>query len=164
MVVAAVIHPPRFGGKVKSFDVGEAKSVKGFLDAKIVPQGLAVYATSTWPAFKARGLIKVEWDDSAAEMRGSDELLAEYRKLADSEGLKVRNDGDAAAALASAAQTVEGEFTFPYLAHAARLNMPAAPSAAAPCPIPTMWRKPPWWPKLGASPIQSSSSGRAKTI
>ena len=102
-----------------------AQSVKGFLDAKIVPQGVAVYATGTWPAFKAKGLIKVEWDEDKAEKRGSAELLAEYRRLADSRGLVARNEGDVDAALAGAAKTVEAEFAFPYLAHAAMEPMNA---------------------------------------
>ena len=125
MVVAAIIHPPRFGGVATSVDADAARSVKGFLDAKIVPQGVAVYATSTWPAFKAKKLIKVDWDESKAEKQGTRELLADYRKLAATPGRVARNDGDADAALAKAAQTVEAEFAFPYLAHAAMEPMNA---------------------------------------
>jgi isoquinoline 1-oxidoreductase subunit beta len=125
MVVVSVVHPPRFGAVAKSIDAGAAQSVKGFLDAKIIPQGVAVYATSTWPAFKAKGLVKVEWDEENAEKRGSAEILAEYRKLADQPGAVARNDGDADAALGSSAQVVEAEFTFPYLAHAAMEPMNA---------------------------------------
>ena len=81
MVVAAIIHPPRFGGVATKIDASAARAVKGFLDAKIIPQGVVVYATGTWPAFKAKGLVKVEWDEAKAEKRGTPELLAEYRKL-----------------------------------------------------------------------------------
>ena len=98
---------------------------RGFLDAKIVPQGVAVFATSTWPAFRAKGLVKVEWDEENAEKRGATEILAEYRRLADQSGTVARNDGDAEAALGSSAQVVEAEFTFPYLAHAAMEPMNA---------------------------------------
>ncbi len=118
MVTAAIIHPPRFGGVATKIDTSAAKSVKGFLDAKIIPQGVAVYASGTWPAFKAKGLIKVEWDEAEAEKRGTPELLAEYRKLVATPGVVARKEGDADAALAGAAQTVEAEFAFPYLAHA----------------------------------------------
>ena len=113
MVVVSVIHPRRFGGVAKSFDASAARAVKGYLDAKIVPQGVAVYATSTWPAFKAKDLIKVQWDEDKAEKRGSAEILAEYRRLADEPGALARNDGDADKALAGAAQVVEAEFSFP---------------------------------------------------
>jgi isoquinoline 1-oxidoreductase beta subunit len=125
MVVAAIVHPPRFGGKATKIDLGDAKAVKGFLDAKIVPQGVAVYTTGTWPAFKAKKLIKVEWDESKAEKRGSTELLEEYRKLASTPGNVAGNSGDAEAALAKAAQLIEAEFTFPYLAHASMEPMNA---------------------------------------
>ena len=125
MVVAAIIHPPRFGAVATKVDASQAQSVKGFLDAKIIPQGVAVYATGTWPAFKAKGLVKVDWDEAKAEKRGTAELLAEYRKLAQTPGLAARNEGDANAALAAAAQTVEAEFVFPYLAHAAMEPMNA---------------------------------------
>jgi isoquinoline 1-oxidoreductase subunit beta len=125
MVVAVVAHPPRFGGKVKSFDATEALKVKGVLDVKAIPQGVAVYATGTWQAFNGREALTIEWDDAASEMRGSDELLAEYRKLADTEGLIVRAEGDAAAALSKSAEIVEAEFVFPYLAHAAMEPMNA---------------------------------------
>jgi len=126
MVVAAIIHPPRFGGAAMSVDASAARTVNGFLDAKIVPQGVAVYATSTWPAFKSKRLIKVEWDESKAEKRGTRELLAEYRKLLATQGRIAANVGDADAALATATQTVEAEFVFPYLAHAPMEPMNAA--------------------------------------
>ena len=125
MVTAAIIHPPRFGGVATNIDASAAKSVKGFLDAKIIAQGVAVYASGTWPAFKAKGLIKVEWDEAKAEKRGTPELLAEYRKLVATPGVVARNEGGVDPALAAAAQTVEAEFTFPYLSHAAMEPMNA---------------------------------------
>ncbi len=125
MVTAAIIHPPRFGGVATNIDASAAKSVKGFLDAKIIAQGVAVYASGTWPAFKAKGLIKVEWDEAKAEKRGTPELLAEYRKVVATPGVVARNEGGVDPALAAAAQTVEAEFAFPYLSHAAMEPMNA---------------------------------------
>jgi isoquinoline 1-oxidoreductase beta subunit len=63
--------------------------------------------------------VTVEWDESKAEQRGSAEIMAEYNKLADGPAkATARNEGDAAAALSSAGQVVEGRYEFPYLAHA----------------------------------------------
>ena len=59
-----VAHPPRFGGKVSSFDAAAAKQVRGFVDAKTIPQGVAVYANSFWAAKKVRDAIKVQWDEA----------------------------------------------------------------------------------------------------
>jgi isoquinoline 1-oxidoreductase beta subunit len=121
MLYAVVQRPPLFGAKVKSFDATAAKQVKGVVDVVEIPRGVAVVADSTWNAMQGRNALKVEWDDTAAEKRGTTELMAEYKMLAASgEGAAVaRNDGDAAAAMKSAAKVVTSEFEFPYLAHAA---------------------------------------------
>ena len=83
MLVAVVAHPPRFGGKVRSFDASAAKAVKGVVDVVEIPRGVAVVAKSTWAAIKGRRALEVEWDESAAETRGSQELLEHYRAALD---------------------------------------------------------------------------------
>ncbi|MEN2991520.1 xanthine dehydrogenase family protein molybdopterin-binding subunit [Tistrella sp. BH-R2-4] len=118
MVVAVVAHPPRFGGRVKAFDASQALAVRGVLAVREVPTGVAVYAESTWPAIKARELLDITWDDSAAEMRGTEQILADFSALAKGPGAVAATHGDAQAVLAAADQVVEAEFQFPYLAHA----------------------------------------------
>jgi isoquinoline 1-oxidoreductase beta subunit len=118
MLTVVVARPPRFGGKVASFDAAEAKKVKGVVDVKQIPSGVAVYATGTWPALKGREALKVTWDESGAEKRGSRELFAEYRKLARTQGTVAGKHGDAEAVLARAEKVIESEYLFPYLAHA----------------------------------------------
>ncbi|MBS3649859.1 xanthine dehydrogenase family protein molybdopterin-binding subunit [Pseudaminobacter sp. 19-2017] len=119
LLTAVMIHPPKFGATVGSFDAGKAKALKGVADVVQTPRGVAVVADNMWTALKARDLVTVIWDESKAESRGSTDLLAEYNRLADGPGAATaRNDGDAAAALASAAKVVEARYEFPYLAHA----------------------------------------------
>jgi isoquinoline 1-oxidoreductase beta subunit len=118
MLVAVVAHPPKFGAKVASFDASAARAVPGVADVVEIPTGVAVLADGYWPALKGREALSVTWDESAAEQRGSVELLAQFKALADQPGLVARNDGDAAGALAAAARRVDAEFEFPYLAHA----------------------------------------------
>jgi isoquinoline 1-oxidoreductase beta subunit len=118
MLTVVVARSPRFGGVVKSFDASGAKAVEGVVDAVSIGSGVAVLARDTWSAIKGREALKVEWDDSKAEVRSTDAMLADYRKLADSPGISAGRRGDTAAALKSAAKVVEAEFTFPYLAHA----------------------------------------------
>lgn len=125
MLVAVVAHPPRFGAKVKSFDAGAAKAVKGVVDVISIGQGVAVLAGSTWPAIRGRDALKIEWDESGAETRGTPELLAEFRKLAATPGMRFRKSGDVEAAFKSATRIVEAEYVFPYLAHAAMEPMNA---------------------------------------
>jgi isoquinoline 1-oxidoreductase subunit beta len=120
MLVATIAHPPRFGGKVRSFDASAARAVKGVVEVVEIPRGVAVVATNTWAAIKGRRALRVEWDESGAETRGSQELLEHYRTaLERSDAVMARNDGDADRALRQAATIVEAQFEFPYLAHAA---------------------------------------------
>jgi isoquinoline 1-oxidoreductase beta subunit len=118
MVVAAIIHPPRFHGQAVKIDASKAAKVQGFLDAKIIPQGVAVYAKSTWPAFKAKDLVDVTWDEASAEKRGSADILDHYKTVAGTPGAVAAHVGDADAAMAKATKVIEQDFTFPYLAHA----------------------------------------------
>ncbi len=118
MLVAVIARPPMFGATVKSFDDSLAMKVPGVVKVLAVPQGVAVLAKSTWPALKGRDALKVVWDDSKAEKRGTAEIVAEYKAMLDKPGLEVRKDGDAEAALKSAVKVIAVDFEFPYLAHA----------------------------------------------
>ncbi len=70
----------------------------------------------------------MEWDDSGAERRSSEELLAEHVRLVESgeKAVVARDDGDVDKALADAASTVDAIYSLPYLAHA-----PMEPNNAA---------------------------------
>ena len=117
MLTVLVVHPDVFGAKVKSFDDSAARQIPGVVDVKKVPQGVAVYAETMWAAIKGRAAVKVEWDTSAAETRSSATIIAEYRDKASAHGVDVTNEGDLAKAYGEAAQTLEAEYVFPYLAH-----------------------------------------------
>lgn len=118
MLTVVVARSPRFGGKVASFDGAEARAVKGVVDVKQIPSGVAVFATGMWPALKGREKLKVTWDDAAAEKRGSEQLIAEFRALARRAGTVAGQHGDAEGALSRAGRVIEAEYVFPYLAHA----------------------------------------------
>ena len=120
MLTAVLARPPRFGARLSSFDAAAARHIKGVVDVIETPRGVAVIAQDTWSAIKGRDALRVAWDESAAETRGSAELMAQYKELARSGKVAIaRNDGDVAGALAGAAKVLEAEFEFPYLAHAA---------------------------------------------
>jgi isoquinoline 1-oxidoreductase beta subunit len=118
MLTALVAHPPRFGGKVKSFDATKAKAVAGVVDVVAIPQGVAVLANDFWSAKKGRDALAVDWDEAEAFKLGSDAIMAEYKRLASTPGLMAKKEGDVTAALGSAAKTFEATYEFPYLAHA----------------------------------------------
>ena len=119
MLVAVVQHPPKFGATVKSFDSEAALAVPGVTDVVEIARGVAVIADSYWSAQKGRQALTVDWDFNDAELRSSDELFADYEAIAAGEGVPARNDGEAGAVLADAANIVRREFRFPFLAHAA---------------------------------------------
>jgi isoquinoline 1-oxidoreductase beta subunit len=118
MLTAMVAHAPRFGGKVKSFDDSAARQVKGVVEVLQVPSGVAVLADDTWSAKKGRDALKVVWDDSAAEMRSSEQILADYKAQVASgkDGVPFDNHGDATGAFDG--ELFQASYDFPYLAHA----------------------------------------------
>ena len=118
MLTVVVARPPRFGAKLASFDAAEALKVRGVKAVKAVPTGVAVYATGMWPAIKGRNALKVQWDESAAEKRGSEEMIAQFRAMARKAGTVAASEGDVDAALAAGGELVEAEYVFPFLAHA----------------------------------------------
>lgn len=121
MRVAVVARPPAFGGKVRNFDATRARAVRGVqavlqIDTDRGGSGVAVVATSYWAARQGRDALAIEWDLPAGPT--SAEQFAQYRQLAATPGLPARSDGDAGA-IKVAARTIEAQFEFPYLAHAA---------------------------------------------
>ncbi|ETX13964.1 aldehyde oxidase [Roseivivax halodurans JCM 10272] len=111
-------RPSVIGAKVASFDDSAALEVPGVVAVRQIPQGVAVYAENTAAALKGREALRVEWDMSEAETRSSEEIFAEFSRMAESPGVVVEEEGDSAAALESAETVHEAEFLFPYLAHA----------------------------------------------
>jgi isoquinoline 1-oxidoreductase beta subunit len=118
MLTAVVARPPRFGGKVKSFDATGAHAVPGVTDVVEIPEGVAVVAADSWAAVQGRKALRIDWDDSAAEHRGTAELREEYLALLEKPGMTAVNRGDVESVLAGAARILEGTFELPYLAHA----------------------------------------------
>jgi len=120
MLTAVVAHPPLFGATVKGFDDKAARAVKGVVDVVPISRGVAVVAENTWAAMKGRAALRVDWDLSAAEKRGSDTLVAEYKAIAAKPGAQVAiARGDAPGGVARAHTLVERVYSFPFLAHAA---------------------------------------------
>ena len=123
MLTAVVLHPPRFGGKLKSFDDSKAKTVPGVRRVVAfstpVTNGVAVLAADYWTAKNGRDALTAEWDESNAVRLSSSEILDRYKKLAATPGTSARREGDADKALGGAAKVLEAAYEFPYLAHAA---------------------------------------------
>ncbi len=119
LLTALVVHPPRFGAEVRSFDASAAKRVEGVTDVVEIPSGVAVLAKDFWSAEKGREALRVDWDESEAFKLGSAELMAQYRKLVGQPGASAHREGDAASALQAADTRLQTTIEFPFLAHAA---------------------------------------------
>lgn len=118
VLVAVIARPPMFGAVVKSVDSSAAEKIKGVDKILRVPQGVAVIAGNTWTAMKGRDALKIEWDDSRCDKRGTAEIIAEYKALLDKPGMPAKSAGNVDDGFKSAAKVVEADFEFPYLAHA----------------------------------------------
>lgn len=121
LLVAMVAHSPRFGGRLAGFDPSDARKVKGVVDVFAIETGVAVVAQTTFAARKGRDALRVEWDDSEAEMRSTPDLIRYYHELAQGRGDLSPSDfamkGEQPEAPFSG-DVVEFAFDFPYLAHA----------------------------------------------
>jgi isoquinoline 1-oxidoreductase beta subunit len=129
MLYAVFEKCPVFGGKVSSANLDEIKAQPGVKHAFIVREkgnardrlfdGVAIVADSWWQAQAARTKLSVVWDEGATASQSSQGYAAQAATLSRQAPTSTpRNDGDVAAALASAAKTVEAEYFYPFLAHA----------------------------------------------
>jgi isoquinoline 1-oxidoreductase subunit beta len=128
MLYAIYLKAPTFGAKVASANLAAAKAVKGVKDAFVVEgtanlnglmPGVAVVADSWWTARRASEKLDIKWADHPTKAQSSESFAA--KALEHSKGAaqtSVRNDGDADAALRSAAKTVEAAYHYPFLSHA----------------------------------------------
>jgi isoquinoline 1-oxidoreductase beta subunit len=112
MKFAVIARPPVVFGKVKSFNADQALAVPG------VEQVVEIPAAEPPAVYKALGGLAVIATNSWAALKGQP-------------GTVRRNEGNAEAALASAAQTVAAEYYAPHLAHAP-MEPPAAVASVTP--------------------------------
>ena len=120
MLCAAIKDCPVFGGKVTSYDESKILSRPGVRRViKVNETAVAVVADTWWRAKSALDALPIEWDDrgNAAKSNATiAELLADGLAATKTNG-EIQN-GDALAAIASAAKRVEAVYRTPFLAHA----------------------------------------------
>ena len=120
MLNAAIKDCPVTGGKLKSYDEAKISGMKGVKKVvKVGDSAVAVVADTCWHAKSALDALPIVWDEGD-NAKVSSESIAKWL----SEGLEggpayVGNkNGDATAALASAAKKVEAVYNYPYQNHA----------------------------------------------
>jgi len=127
MSYAAFERCPAPGGKVKSANYDYIKTLPGVKDCFAIEgtnqatsgyPGVAIIATSTWAAFKAKRALKVEWDESTAAKDSWTGHAAKAKELSTQQGEdKVKDVGKVDEAFAGAKKTVEGYYTYPFVSH-----------------------------------------------
>ena len=128
MLYAIYEKCPVFGGKATNANLDRLKSLPGVRDAFIIEgttdvnglmPGVAIVADSTWAAFSARRQLKVAWDEGKTATESWDAFSAKAEEIAKNAGaVQLRNDGNAAAALSTAANVVEATYSYPFISHA----------------------------------------------
>jgi isoquinoline 1-oxidoreductase beta subunit len=134
MVYASIERCPVIGGKLKSVDDADAKSVKGVIQTAIIDPykgagyatggifqalgGVAVIADNTWAAMQGRKKLKPEWDLGVNAKYNSGEYKQTLRETAKKPGTANRTAGDVDAEFAKNSKTHEAEYWVPHLAHA----------------------------------------------
>jgi isoquinoline 1-oxidoreductase beta subunit len=135
MKYAVYAKCPVFGGTIVSANVAALKSLPGVRDAFILKgdasvegstgpldrlvDGVAIVADSWWLAEQAREQLEAEWDEGDTVRDSDARFAAEAARLkGQAPATTIVKNGDVDAALASAAQVLEADYAYPFLAHA----------------------------------------------
>jgi isoquinoline 1-oxidoreductase subunit beta len=122
MLFASIERAPTLGGTLSRFDARAALEMPGV--RHVVPvttgihPGIAVVADDNWSALRGRAALTISWVPGPLSAFDSDRFLSDLPLAFDRATFKVRHEGNAADALASAASRLEATYTFPFQAHA----------------------------------------------
>ena len=120
MLNAAIKDCPVTGGKLKSYDEAKIASMKGVKKVvKVGDTAVAVVADTFWHAKTALDALPIVWDEGENAKVSSASIAKWLAEGLDGGPAYVGNsNGDAKAALAGAAKTVEAVYNYPYQNHA----------------------------------------------
>jgi isoquinoline 1-oxidoreductase beta subunit len=117
LLVAMVVHPPVFGGKLKGFGADKVKEVRGVTHVIDLGDAMAVVGNHFWACKKGREALETQWDLGPNAKLSSADLAQQFRELAKTPGT-VAKKADNPAAAGAAAKKIVAEYEVPFLAHA----------------------------------------------
>ncbi len=119
---------PVFGGTVVTANLDAIRAMPGVRHAFVVTggtdlttlaPGVAIVADTYWQARTARQALRVTWNEGATASQSSADWARRAAELGpQAAATSVRSDGDAEAALATAAKTIEAAYSYPFISHA----------------------------------------------
>ena len=134
MLYGAILRSPVEGAGPDKIDDAKAKSNPDVVKIVPLPYGVGVIAKTPWAAFEGKDALKVTWNHGGKAWGfDSDKALPKFAQAARdlSQPTKVwAKEGDAAAALQTAAATVEGDYRCDLVYHAQMEPLNAVASVA----------------------------------
>ena len=118
MKIATVAASPVVGGKLASIDDAKAKAVPGVRQIVRLDDTVAVVADNMWAAKRGLSALVLRWDDGPNGSISTADVVRGLEEASKTGGVVVRNEGDAAKAIAGAPNKVEAVYQAPFLAHA----------------------------------------------
>ena len=118
---------PAIGGRVKSANLDEIKSMPGVQDAFILEgngnvmqllPGVAIVADNTWAAIQAKRALKIDWDETDAATDSWSAAEAEAAEISQKAGPIVVNNGNVDKALSEAVNQASGYYKYKFVSHA----------------------------------------------
>jgi isoquinoline 1-oxidoreductase subunit beta len=108
------------GSKPTLTNESEIKALDGVLKIVSFDYAIGIVASSLEKALSAKKLFRIDWSESKATGFNSQEIYAEYVKIADQKvrGKIVLEKGNVSAAMQSAAKTYSADFKNDYVYHA----------------------------------------------
>jgi len=128
MAYAVYVKCPVVGGSVLSTNLDDVKREPGVIDAFVLEgngdvvelqPGVAIVASSTWAAFKARQKLRVEWGDTPATKDDWSSAGRQSLDLATRDGADlVLERGDVAKSQFEAAYQLDATYQYAFVSHA----------------------------------------------
>jgi len=120
MLNATIKDCPVFGGKVKSYEAAKVTGMPGVRHVvKVGDSAVAVVADTWWQAKTALDALPIVWDEGPNATVSSATIAEMLKEGLSAEQAFVGNqNGDAKAAIASAAKKIEAVYAYPFQNHA----------------------------------------------